>query len=96
MRESFLGDGDDNVIMRPLQEHLPLEIDVSTLLCGFECPHQGFVILLHTVVVEQGAKLDFRRAANTLNVSDQLKAFLVQTFLRTKKSQDRIRHSLAR
>ena len=59
MGESFLGDGNDNVVMRPLQEHLSLEIDVSALFRSFECSNQSFVILLHVVVVKQGAKLDF-------------------------------------
>ena len=81
MRESFLGDGNDNVVMRPLQEHLSFKINVSTLFGRFECSHQGFVILLHIVVVKQGAKFDLGRTANSLNVLNQLKAFFVQTFL---------------
>ena len=81
MRQSFLGNGNDNVVMRPLEKHLSLEIDKSTLLGGFQCPYQCLVILLYVIVVKQGTKLDLRRSPNSLNVSNQLQNFFIQTFL---------------
>ena len=52
VREAFLGDGDDNIVMRSLQEHLPLKIDQTAFFGAFQSPDQGFVVLLDVIVVE--------------------------------------------
>ena len=74
--------------MRPLEKHLSLEIDKSTLLGGFQCPYQCLVILLYVIVVKQGTKLDLRRSPNSLNVSNQLQNFFIQTFLFDENTKD--------
>ena len=84
---SFLGshNGNLDLVMRTLQEHLPLKINESTFFGTLEGTHQSLVIVGYLIIIKELSKknMRFTGLSNSTNIYQQLGTFFIQTILTT-------------